>query len=49
MSEFISPFWDVAVAVATVVSIVACAVFLKAQTVRTSGDTTGHVWDEDLA
>ena len=49
MSEFVSPFWDVAVAVATVVSIVACAVFLKAQTVRTSGDTTGHVWDEDLA
>ena len=49
MSEFVSPFWDVAVAVATVVSIVACAVFLKSQTVSTQGDTTGHVWDEDLA
>jgi len=49
MNEFVSPFWDVAVAVATVVSIVACAVFLKSQTVSTQGDTTGHVWDEDLA
>jgi len=33
----------------TLVSIVACAVFLRAQTVRSGGDTTGHVWDEDLA
>ena len=49
MNEFDSGFWSVAIAVVTVLSIVACAVFLKAQTVRTSGDTTGHVWDEDLA
>lgn len=49
MNEFVSPFWDIAVAVVTVVSILACAVFLKSQTVRTAGDTTGHVWDEDLA
>jgi len=49
MNEFVSPFWDVAIAVVTVVSIVACAVFLKSQTVSTAGDTTGHVWDEDLA
>jgi cytochrome c oxidase cbb3-type subunit III len=49
MSEFVSPFWDVAVAVVTMVSIVACAVFLKSQSVTTSGKTTGHTWDEDLA
>jgi cytochrome c oxidase cbb3-type subunit 3 len=49
MNEFVSPFWDVAVAVATVVSIAACAVFLKSQTVHSGGNTTGHVWDEDLA
>jgi cytochrome c oxidase cbb3-type subunit 3 len=49
MNEFDSGFWSVAIAVVTVLSIVACAVFLKTQTVRTSGDTTGHVWDEDLA
>lgn len=49
MNEFVSPFWDIAVAVVTVVSILACAVFLKSQTVHTAGDTTGHVWDEDLA
>ena len=49
MNEFVSPFWDAAVAVVSVVSIVACAVFLWSQTIRTAGDTTGHVWDEDLA
>jgi len=49
MNEFDSGFWSVAIAVVTLVSIVACAVFLKAQTVRSGGDTTGHVWDEDLA
>jgi cytochrome c oxidase cbb3-type subunit III len=51
MSEFSSGFWDVYIAVITVVSIVACAVFLKSQSVRkVSGEaeTTGHVWDEDL-
>jgi cytochrome c oxidase cbb3-type subunit 3 len=49
MSDFDSGFWSVAIAVMTVVSIAACAVFLWSQTVRTAGDTTGHVWDEDLA
>ena len=49
MSDFDSGFWSVYIAVLTVVSVVACAVFLWTQTVRTSGDTTGHVWDEDLA
>lgn len=52
MSEFTSGFWDVFIAVLTVVSIVACALFLKSQSVRKapgSADTTGHTWDEDLA
>jgi cytochrome c oxidase cbb3-type subunit 3 len=51
MSEFTSGFWDVYIAIITVVSIVACALFLKSQSVRRSGgvETTGHRWDEDLA
>ena len=52
MSEFFSGFWDVYVAVLTVVSIVACALFLKSQSIqRVSGaaETTGHKWYEDLA
>ena len=53
-TQFTSGFWDVYIAIVTVVSIVACAVFLKSQSVRkvdTSGmkATTGHTWDEDLA
>jgi cytochrome c oxidase cbb3-type subunit 3 len=50
MSQFTSGFWDVYIAVVTVVSIVACAVFLKVQSVRKTveADTTGHVWDENL-
>jgi len=53
VSEFTSGFWGVYIAVLTVVSIIACGVFLKTQTVRrvkgAKVDTTGHVWDETLA
>lgn len=51
MTEFDSGFWDVFVAVGTVVSIVACAWLLWSQTIRkgASVQTTGHTWDEDLA
>ena len=51
MSQFTSGFWDVYVAVLSVVSIVACAVFLKSQSIRKPAEveTTGHTWDEDLA
>ena len=53
MSQFTSGFWDVYIAIISVVSIVACAVFLRMQSVRkvSAGkpETTGHVWDEDLA
>jgi cytochrome c oxidase cbb3-type subunit III len=50
MSQFTSGFWDLYIAVISVVSIVACAVFLKLQSVRKAveADTTGHVWDEDI-
>ena len=50
MSQFTSGFWDVYIGVISVVSIIACAVFLKMQSVRKSveADTTGHVWDENL-
>ena len=52
MSDFTSGFWQIYIAAISVVSILACAVFLKAQTKkRVKGaqiDTTGHVWDEDL-
>jgi cytochrome c oxidase cbb3-type subunit 3 len=51
MSEFTSDFWDVYIAVLTVLSIVACALFLRSQSVRKRGpvETTGHQWDGDLA
>lgn len=51
MSQFTSGFWDLYIAAISVVSIVACAVFLKLQSVRRGAkdDTTGHTWDEDLA
>jgi len=51
MTEFTSGFWDVFVAVGTVVSIVACAWLLRSQSIRKGPrvETTGHLWDEDLA
>jgi cytochrome c oxidase cbb3-type subunit 3 len=50
MSVFESGFWDLYIAVITVASIAACAVFLKMQSVRRpdAGETSGHVWDGDL-
>ncbi|HLS86589.1 MAG TPA: cytochrome-c oxidase, cbb3-type subunit III [Burkholderiales bacterium] len=52
-SLFVSGFWDLYIAVVSVVSIVACALFLRSQSIRRKkGEavaTTGHVWDEDLA
>jgi cytochrome c oxidase cbb3-type subunit 3 len=51
MSDFNSEFWSVYIAVLTVVSIVACAWFLRSQSIRKAPkvETTGHTWDEDLA
>ena len=50
MSHFTSGFWDFYIGVISVVSIVACGIFLKVQSVRRTGegDTSGHTWDEDL-
>ncbi len=54
MSDFTSDFWSVYVAVLTIVSVVACGILLyvmgRMRVVQgKSPDTTGHVWDEDLA
>ena len=60
MSDFTSSFWSFYVAILTIVSIFACGALLyamgkmrvqspKPSTGAKSGETTGHVWDEDLA
>jgi cytochrome c oxidase cbb3-type subunit 3 len=51
MSDFFSAGWSVYVAVATVVSILACLLLLwvaARRKVMANDNTTGHVWDEDL-
>ena len=50
MSQFTSAFWDVYIGLITLVSIIACAVLLKMQSVRgpAESETSGHVWDEDI-
>ena len=51
MSQFTSSFWDVYISVITVISIVACAVLLKVQSVRrveAGKAPVAHVWDEDI-
>lgn len=53
MSDFTSDVWSTLVAVISLASIVACAVFLKAFSTRRAAKeeqvgTTGHLWDEDL-
>jgi len=50
MSQFTSGFWDVYIGLISIVSIVACALLLKMQSVRKSveSETSGHVWDEDI-
>jgi cytochrome c oxidase cbb3-type subunit III len=54
MSDFTSDFWSLYVAVLTIVSIAACGVLLYVMgrmrvAKGKAPDTTGHVWDEDLA
>ena len=51
MSDFVNGFWNMYVMVIVLLSIVGCAVFLWTQSSAThkAGQTTGHVWDEDLA
>ena len=53
MSDFVNGFWNWYVIVITLVSIIACGVFLWSQSISHPAgvkvDTTGHVWDETLA
>lgn len=60
MSDFTSDFWSFYVAILSLVSILACGAMLYAmgrmrvqrpteKPGDTAGNTTGHVWDEDLA
>jgi len=52
MSDFVSNFWALFVAVSVVVSVIACAVLLwvsgTTKVVSAADNTTGHVWDGDL-
>ena len=56
MSQFSSSFWDIYISVITIVSVVACGIFLKMQShakvaaehAGGRAETTGHTWDEDL-
>jgi cytochrome c oxidase cbb3-type subunit 3 len=51
MSDFTSDFWSIYIALITIVSIIACCVLLfsfGSTTTGGQGETTGHVWDEDL-
>lgn len=52
MSDFIHEFWSQYVAIATLLSILACGLLLwltaRAKVPGGADNTTGHVWDEDL-
>jgi cytochrome c oxidase cbb3-type subunit 3 len=53
MSDFSHDAWSFYIALITVISIIACAVLLKALSTRRlakgeQAGTTGHTWDEDL-
>jgi cytochrome c oxidase cbb3-type subunit 3 len=50
MSDFVSGFWNIYVVSIVLVSVVGCGVFLWMQSTarHVEGETTGHVWDEDL-
>jgi cytochrome c oxidase cbb3-type subunit 3 len=52
MSDFVSNFWSMYVAVAVVVSVIACVVLLwvsgTTKVSPSADNTTGHVWDGDL-
>jgi cytochrome c oxidase cbb3-type subunit III len=51
VSDFFNSGWSIFVAVATVVSLIACLILLiiaARRRVMASDNTTGHVWDEDL-
>lgn len=51
MSLFTSEIWDAFIALTTILSIIACGVLLKMQSMQKASttETSGHVWDEDLS
>jgi len=50
MSQFTSEIWDAYITLVTIISIIACGVLLKMQSVQKTSttETSGHVWDEDI-
>jgi cytochrome c oxidase cbb3-type subunit 3 len=50
MSDFVSGFWNYYVISIVLLSVIGCGVLLKMQdsAKHVEGETTGHVWDEDL-
>ena len=50
MSDFVSGFWNYYVISIVLLSVIGCGVLLKMQDSAThvEGETTGHIWDEDL-
>ena len=51
MNEFNSPVWSIAIAVVTILGLLACLWLLLVASQRTKmadDNSTGHVWDEDL-
>ena len=51
MSDFFNNGWSIFIAIATVISILACLLLLivaSRRRVMSDDNTTGHVWDEDL-
>ena len=51
MSDFVNSGWGLFVAIATVLSLIACIgllIIASRRKVMSNDNTTGHVWDEDL-
>jgi cytochrome c oxidase cbb3-type subunit III len=53
MSDFIDGGWSLAIAIVTIVSLLACVLLLiiaarRRVTTGVDDNTTGHIWDEDL-
>jgi len=50
MSDFVSGFWSIYITVLSLAGILGCALLLWSQSAakHAQGQTTGHVWDEDL-
>ncbi|ELX11624.1 cytochrome c oxidase cbb3-type subunit III [Janthinobacterium sp. HH01] len=51
MADFTNGFWDMYIVVLTLLGIIGCGVLLFSQSKikGKAGETTGHVWDEDLS